>query len=237
MLTPVLEKVLILQDRDVRRRGLEAQIKAVPGEIALVEQKIASEKGAIEAAKNEVKDLETKKKLLETEIGSAEDKLAKYKTQQSQVRKNDEYQALGHEIETTEAAISELEGQELVVMYAIDEARQRFAAAEAGLKQNIAGYQGRIAMLRERETNLQAELEGALAEYHAARQPLDEPTLRLYDRQAARALPVCVPIRGSKCSGCHLKVSSEVESAARGKSPDGKLATCDQCSRLVYWES
>ncbi len=237
MLTPVLEKVLILQDRDARRRSLEAQAKAVPGEIALVEQKIATEKAAIEAAKTEVKELETKKKMLETEIGSAEDKLGKYKTQQSQVRKNDEYQALGHEIETTETAISELEGSELEVMYSIDEARKKFAAAEAVLKQNITGHQGRIAMLGERATSLKAELEVATAEFNAARGGLDAPTLRLYDRQAARALPVCVPIRGGKCSGCHLKVSSEVESAARGKSTDGQLAACDQCGRLVYWES
>ena len=50
MLTPVLEKVLILQDRDARRRGLEAQLKAIPAEIGLVEQKIAGEKAAIETA-------------------------------------------------------------------------------------------------------------------------------------------------------------------------------------------
>lgn len=237
MLTPVLEKVLILQERDTRRRGLEAQIKAVPVEIDLVEQKIAAEQGAIEAAKTEIRELETKKKLLETEIGSAEDKLAKYRTQQSQVRKNDEYQALGHEIEGTEAAISEMEGRELEIMYAIDEARKRFATAEAEMKQNIAGHQGRIAMLRERETNLRAELEATLLEYAAARLPLDDATLRIYDRQAARAMPVCVALHDSKCGGCHLKVSSEVESAARGKSSDGQLAACEQCGRLVYWES
>lgn len=237
MLTPVLEKVLILQDRDARRRGLEAQLKAIPAEIGLVEQKIAGEKAAIETAKTEVKELETKKKLLETEIGSAEGKLAKYKTQQSQVRKNDEYQALGHEIETTEKQISDFEGVELEIMYGIDEAKKKFVAAEAVLKANIAGHQARIATLKERATNVQAELDGALGEFNAARSPLEEPVLRVYDRLATRGLPVCVPIRGGKCGGCHLKVSSEVESGARGKSTDGKLAACDQCGRLVYWES
>ena len=66
MLTPVLEKLLILQDRDIRRRGLEAQLRSIPQEVALVERKIASERAAIDAAKNELKELETKKKLLET---------------------------------------------------------------------------------------------------------------------------------------------------------------------------
>ena len=82
-----------------------------------------------------------------------------------------------------------------------------------------------------------AELKGAQAEVLSARGPLAEPELKLYDRIATKGLPACVPIRGGKCGGCHLKVSSEVESAARGKTSDGKLATCDQCGRLVYWES
>ena len=237
MLAPVLEKLLVLQDRDVKRHGLEAQVKAVPRDIAAVEQKIASEKAAIETARLELRELESGKKMIETEIGSAEGKLAKYRTQQSLVRKNDEFQALGHEIETTQTAIGELEGKELEVMYRIDEAKKKFAAAEDELKANIAGHEARIRTLRERETSLAAELKAAQDELALARTPLGEPELKLYDRIAARGLPACVPLRGGKCGGCHLKVSSEVESAARGKSSDGKLATCDQCGRLVYWES
>jgi predicted nucleic acid-binding Zn-ribbon protein len=75
------------------------------------------------------------------------------------------------------------------------------------------------------------------AEVAAAREPVGEPALRVYDRIAARQMPVVVPLQHGKCGGCHLKVSSEVESAARGKSADTQLATCDQCGRLVYWES
>ena len=237
MLAPVLEKLLILQDRDAKRLGLEAQLKAVPRDIAAVEHKIAAEKAAIETARLELRELESGKKMIETEIGSAEGKLAKYRTQQSLVRKNDEFQALGHEIETTQAAIGDWEGKELEVMYKIDEAKRKFAAAEAELKANIAGHEARIRTLGEREISLAAELKAAQGEVAAARTPIAEPELKLYDRIAARGLPACVPIRGGKCGGCHLKVSSEVESAARGKSHDGKLATCDQCSRLVYWES
>lgn len=239
MLTPVIEKVLILQDRDIRRQTLETQLKAVPQDVARVEQKIAAEKGAIEAAKGELMALEARKKVMETEIGSAEARLAKYRTQQSQVKKNDEYQALGHEIETTQKTIGEFEGQELEIMYGIDEAKKKFAAAEAELKASIAGHEARIKTLKERGENLAAEAKVAQGDFAAARAPLDEPTLRLYDRIAARNLPACVPIRGGKCGGCHLKVSSEVESAVRGKGgldPAGRLATCDQCGRLVYWE-
>ncbi|MEO7597799.1 MAG: hypothetical protein ABIV50_02625 [Opitutus sp.] len=239
MPTPVLEKLLILQDRDLKRRGLESQLKAIPQEVALVEHRIAGEKAAIDAARLELRELESKKKLLETEIGSAEGKLGKYRTQQSQVRKNDEYQALGHEIETTEAAIGALEEQELAVMYAIDEAKTKFLTAEAALKANISGHETRIKSLRERATNVSAELTSAQAEFAQSREPIGEFRLKTYDRVAQRNMPAVVAVSGGKCAGCHLKVSSEVESAARAKNADvnSALPTCDQCGRIVYWES
>ncbi len=238
MISPILQALLILQDRDQKRLGLEAQLKQVPADVARVEQKIAAEKAAIEAAKAELRELEVKKKGLETEIGSAGEKLARYRTQQLSVRKNDEYQALGHEIELTQGQIGELEGKELEVMYAIDEAKKRFVAAEGELKANISGHEARIRTLKERETSVAAELKGVLVEVAKAREGVEPIRLRLYDRIATRSMPVVVPVHGGKCGGCHLKVSSEVESAARGKQdPTAALPTCDQCGRLVYWDA
>jgi hypothetical protein len=63
---------------------------------------------------------------------------------------------------------------------------------------------------------------------------LDERTTRLYDRTAARHMPAVVNVSGGKCSGCHLKVSGEVEGQAR---KGEELVTCDQCSRIVWFES
>nr|WP_234043840.1 C4-type zinc ribbon domain-containing protein [Cerasicoccus arenae] len=56
-----------------------------------------------------------------------------------------------------------------------------------------------------------------------------------YDRvKRRRARPPHVSaIEEHKCGGCHLKVSSEVESATRHK--DGPVH-CDSCGRVVYWE-
>jgi predicted nucleic acid-binding Zn-ribbon protein len=239
MAHPAIEPLLILQDRDSKRLNLETQLKAVPGDVARVEQKIAAEKAAIETAKTELKDLEVKKKGLENDIGSAETKVGQYRTQQLSIKKNEEYQAMGHQIETMVTQIADLEGKELEVMYAIDEAKKKFAAAEAELKANISGHESRIKTLREREASLSAELKAAQAEVAAARAPVGDVRLRVYDRIASRNMPVIVAIHGSKCGGCHLKVSSEVEQAARGKGVDplAVLPTCDQCGRIVYWEA
>jgi uncharacterized protein len=239
MLNPVIQALLILQDRDLKRLGIEAQLKALPEDVARVEKKIAAEKAAIENARMELRGLESQKKLLETEIGSAEQKVGQYRTQQLSIRKNEEYQAMGHQIETTLGQIAELEGKELEIMYAIDEAKKKFADAEAELKANISGHEARIKTLKEREASLAAELKGVQAEVAAARAPVDAIRLRHYDRIASRNMPAIVPVHAGKCGGCHLKVSSEVESAARGKGvePTAQLPTCDQCGRIVYWEA
>src|SRR5689334_18390911 len=134
---PAIESLLILQDRDTKRLNIEAQLKAVPGDIARVEQKIAAEKAAIETAKTELKELEVK--------------------------------------------------------YAIDEAKKKFAAAEAVLKTNISGHESRIKTLREREASLTTELKAAQAEVATARAPVGESRLRIYDRIASRNMPAVVP--------------------------------------------
>jgi len=230
-----LEKLLVLQDRDSKRLAFEQQLNAVPREIAAVEARIATEKAAIEAAKAEWRDLESKKKQLEGEIGGAEEKIAKYRTQQSQVRKNDEYQALTHEIETSQTAIGTLEEQEIAVMLSIDEAKKKFAAAEAELKKNITGHEAKIRTLREREKNLQADLKAAQDAVAAARPEVAEPQLRIYDRIANKpGHPVCVTVNGGRCGGCHLKVPTHLEVQAKA---GVEITTCDQCGRILYWQS
>jgi predicted nucleic acid-binding Zn-ribbon protein len=230
-----LSKLLALHESDMKRLALEQQLAAVPREVAAVEARIAAEKAAIEAAKADWQALESKKKLLEVEIKSAEERAGRYRTQQLEVRKNDEYKALTHEIETTEATIGGFEEDELKVMYSIDEAKQRFAAAEAELKVNITGHETKIRALRQREAELQAELGTVQAAVVAARPAVPAPQLKIYDRLALKpGHPVCVTVNGGKCGGCHLKIPTHIEVMARTGS---EIATCDQCGRVVYWAS
>ena len=230
-----LEKLLVLQDRDSKRLGFEQQLQSVPREIAAVEARIAAEKGAIESAKAEWFGLESKKMLLEIEIKGGEEKVGRYKTQQMQVRKNDEYQALTHEITTAQDTIGRLEEEEIGIMLKIDEAKQRFAAAEKELKQNITGHEAKIRALRERELHLQEDVRVAQAAVAAIRPEVPPAQLKIYDRIAVRpGHPVCVTVNGGRCGGCHLKVPTHIEVQARNLQ---EIATCDQCGRVVYWQS
>ena len=235
MPTPTIEKLLVLQDRDQKRLAQEGLLRTIPRDVAAIEQKIAGEQTALEAARDELQQLELKKKALENEIAAAAEQMGRYRSQQLQVRKNDEYQALGVEITHTQSAISTLEEQELEVMYSIDDARRKVAAAGEELKRNVSGHEARIRLMRERETTLQGELQAAQALVAAAREGIDEAVRRLYDRLVSKpGLPAVVAVREGKCGGCHLKISTNVESESRKVD---KVVTCDQCGRIVYWEA
>jgi predicted nucleic acid-binding Zn-ribbon protein len=235
MLLPALEKLLIFQDRDQRRQAFETQIKQVPDEIAAVRRKIEEERAGVETAKAAWREAEAKRKALETEIGLAEQKAARFRTQQLEVRKNDEYQALGHEIETVAAQVAALEEKELVLLYEIDESKAKVKAAEAAAAQGIAVHEARIRTLQEKESTMRQALAALQGELEAARAAVPEAALAIYVRIAKRVpLPVCVPLRELRCSGCNLKVSSGISSDVRAGS---KLVTCENCDRIVFCES
>ena len=119
-------------------------------------------------------------------------------------------------------------------MLTIDEAKKRFAGAEGELKKNIVGHETRIRTLRERETQLKGELKTAQDAVAEARPDVPEPQQRLYDRLAVKpGHPVCVPVKGGKCGGCHLKVPTHIEVMAKN---GAEIATCDQCGRILYWQ-
>ena len=159
MLSPVLQALLVLQDRDLHQRSLAAQLRAVPEDQARVERQVAAEKAAIEVARGELKELESRKKLLEIEISTAEGKVAQYRTQQLSIRKNDEYQAMGQQIAATQEAIGRLEEQELGVMFSIDEARKRFEAAAGAVETDAVD----AAALQPAATSTGAEISAEIA--------------------------------------------------------------------------
>lgn len=228
-----IEKLLILQARDVRRLELENQLAAIPGEIRGVEKKIGTEKERLDGAKTRIRELEVRRKDLDNQIASAEDQVSRYKNQQLQVKKNEEYQALTHEIEVTQGKIGGLEEQGIETLLALDEERQRVAEIEKDFAQVIDKLEEKIANLKQREINCAKELEGQRAEVEEARSKVEDPVfLNAYDR-AVRVVkfPVVAAVVDRTCQGCHLRVSGDVDADAR---ETGKITTCDSCGRIVY---
>ncbi len=139
MLPEGLRALLILQERDTRRSQLEKILAQIPREQVTCEAHISTHRTGIDAARKAVNELELRRKDLESTIRGLEDQVARYKTQQMSVKKNDEYQALTHEIELAEGKIGEAEEAEIQLLYDLDAERTRARGKGEGATRRNCG--------------------------------------------------------------------------------------------------
>lgn len=227
-----VEKLLALQDRDQRLRNLRQEYKSVPGELAALKKLVADSTAKLEASKARAKAIEVEKKSLEMEVAAKKEQIARYKTQQLQTRKNDEYMALSHEISAAEEFIRGIEDKELVLMEEADSLAPQIAEAEKTFADEKARIDGRIAVLGEREANLSSRISEMEAARPASTEGIDEDLLEqyehLFESKNGRAV---VPVEHDVCGGCHMKVTAQTGLALRS---DKSVISCPQCGRILY---
>ena len=102
MSDPQIEKLLIVQDRDIALQKIEQELTRIPQERTALEGLITAEEANIEAAGHALKEKEVERNELDTEVKAKEEAIARFKNQQLEVKKNDEYRALTHQIEQSE---------------------------------------------------------------------------------------------------------------------------------------
>src|SRR5664279_4142868 len=108
-----IEKLLILQDRDEKIRREQGELARIEPERQSLKAKASAAHAQLDNAKLRVKQIESARKDLELEVESKKQMISRYANQQLQTRKNEEYRALSHEIDTCKAAIFQLEDQQI----------------------------------------------------------------------------------------------------------------------------
>ena len=235
---PALAKLLILQDRDQRLRQLQASLKQWPLEKAKAEGEIRQEKQRVQDAGQVIKTLEAKRLALEGDVSASQDKIVKYRTQQLQVKKQDEYDALEHEIKTLLESIDQLETDEIGLLEDIEKAEAELETLKDTASKAIKLIEAQIEIINQSLAANEAKLDAAKAALEKARSDVsDESALQQYDfvsKQVKNRFPIIVPIHAGKCTGCHLKVENQVEGEARRGQ---NLIRCSNCGRIVYFEA
>ncbi len=227
-----IEKLLALQDRDQRLRSLRLELQSIPAEIAAKQKLVQDAASRLESARARSKAIEVEKKNLEVEIAAKRDQINRYKSQQLQTRKNEEYTALSHEIENAERAITAIEDKEIVLMEEAEELAPQLAAADQTHAEEKSKYEAQISTLRDKEANLKTRIDEMDSNRSALLEGLDEDLLeryeRLFDTKNARAV---VAVEHDVCTGCHMKVTAQTSLALRS---DKAIVSCPQCGRLLH---
>lgn len=227
-----MKTLLQIQALDLRIENCKQRETEIPKQ----KDKFNAHKNLLAAELKEAEDRCTAIELSQREAESANEQrqaqIIKYETQLMGVKKNEEYQALLHEIESLKKQIAQNDEKILQWMEDLEEAQARLNED----KQRIATEQKRI---DEQCAEIDSELEEAVAArkvLEVEREPLtadaDQELMQQYNRirrrlSAGRAI---VPLSGESCGGCHMFVRPQIVNEVLA----GKVHACQHCSRLMY---
>src|SRR5215472_16811541 len=129
-----LQNLMDLQAADREILRLKEEIAALPKRVHAIEQKLAETKGRLEKAKAAIKADDAARKKYETSIQDLQGKVSKYRDQSLDVKTNEQYKALLHEIEFSQQEIRANEDRILDLMVNAEVREKQVKAAEAELK-------------------------------------------------------------------------------------------------------
>lgn len=229
----VLEKLLVLQDRDRKIAYLQAELESLVPQRQRIQSTATNSQTASESAKLHGRHLEADRKKLELEVDSLKQQIERYSLQQFQTKKNDEYRALAHEIEMARDSIVKLEDRQLELMEQ-SEAAQRLAvdaARTADATRKTCAHD--LAELDAREQNLKKELARLEADRCQIGTQVDPSVLPLYERlRRNKGDKVIVGIDHGCCGGCHMRLPAQLLIVCQANQ---EIPTCINCGRILYY--
>lgn len=232
---PILEQLLVIQDRDRRIAELKREQARVPQQLAAVDARVQTESARLESARQELKHIEAERKKLEIDADSKRAQIAKYRTQLSLIKSNTEYQALLKEIAKAEEEIREIEDHELEFMERADHLQPAVKEEQALLKELTSKAETEKGDLQKRGTSIAQELATLQTERSKLVESADADALARYERlMRSKGDQAIVPIRSGNCGGCHLHIPPQV---AHNAKHGAELTSCEYCGRILYWQA
>jgi predicted nucleic acid-binding Zn-ribbon protein len=232
-MTPLIEKLLILQDHDLRILKFERELADIPLRKAAIDSMLDDHRQAVVKAKDVLKGRQAEIKKAELEIESFREKIRKYRDQQMQLKNNQEFRAMEKEIDGVNKLIRQTEDRILEIMETVEVAQAGVKQCEEALKNDEGSVKHEVAAIDERANEIKAELDDVKKNRTKLAGELDATRISQYDRmfknKKDRVL-VAVEDNGT-CGGCHMKLPPYICHDAR-KQAD--VVACGYCGRMLY---
>jgi len=229
---PELEALLDLQRRDSLLLGAKRRKDEIPKRRESLRGALAGARSAQDQTKKELEAARLARRSFEKEAEGFQAEVAKLERQLLDVKTNQEYTAMRHQIEAVKQKRSDVETK-ILENYEREEALA--AAAKSGEKR-VAEEEAR---LKQGEADLDrdaAALEQALAELvrerDAVRPRIPAAVLSRYDRLGSRDGVAVAEVRKSACSVCFRQLTPrDMQEIRRGEA----IMNCEACGRILIY--
>jgi predicted nucleic acid-binding Zn-ribbon protein len=229
-----LQRLIELQRLETTIADSRARIASHPHRLAEADARMAEATNALDTVRQRLKDNQEARRALEKDVALYQGRLGKFKDQQSAVKTNREYQALGHEIETAQKELAAVEEKVLERMMDADAIAVDVKAAEA----TFAARKKEIDAEQKTLADELVAVEAALAQATDAKATLVkalEPRLVATFEQVAKVrkgIAVTTATRDGLCSVCHVRLRPQVFQQIR---QNDSIVQCDSCQRILYY--
>jgi len=229
-----LQSLLDLQAVDVRLNQVRTRLASFPKKLAEADARAAGARAELDQRKAaQLATLRDRKKY-ELDVEQWKERVRKYRDQTAQVKTNEAYKALQHEVELAEQEIAKAEDRLLEQMVAAEEYDRRVKSSERLLKEVED-------VVRTERTRIDAEKASAerdLAALTADRQrivgDIPENLLDHYDRIAKKHGGLALAeVRDEKCSACGMRIRPHVFQEIQ-RTGNNEMFHCETCTRILY---
>ena len=230
---PDIEKLIELQGLETRIRHAAARLEQLPREMAAMEEQLGATRSLLDRQEADLGRIAAERRHLEGEIQIVEDRISKYRSQLSDVKTNEQYKALLHEIDFHGERIGKMEDEILVNMEKEESLRAERLLLEQQLQKESAQVDREKQAVQKEIEETKIELGSRQGEADALIALIAPEIYGTYRKIATLRKGVALARAGENCRGCHVRIRPSV----LGQVMVGKqIVHCDSCDRFLYWE-
>jgi predicted nucleic acid-binding Zn-ribbon protein len=228
-----LQSLVDLSQVDMHLAERERELSGIPAKRSACAEERSQVEARLETVREAVAEAEVVQRGAEGDVRDQEALLAKLEGQQHQVKSNEAYTALLHEMEQSKRAISDAETRILEAMEAIEQANRDLASGDRDASAVRERLDREERALDEREQRLQKEISELRQRREEIVGGLDAELLGRYERIASRRSPAVAVVNRELCQGCRVDIppQSYIE-ILKGQS----IVTCERCHRILIHE-
>lgn len=228
-----LERLTKLEQVDREIARLSAEVAALPKRVAEIEHQLADAKAKVEQAKTAIKSQEHKRRGLESDIQSHQQKIAKFRDQSLDVKTNEQYRALMHEIEFTQTEIRKAEDKILEIMEGAELFDRQVKSSESDLKIQSAQVEKEKEEAHAITAKDEAQLKQLQGERQSLRTGINGDLLDLYDRVLRARKTAMAEAREQRCTACFVLLRPQKWNEIKA---GNEVMTCDSCGRILFYD-
>lgn len=219
----------------MRLGDVQAKLDALPKRVMAVNKRVETVRRQLVEAKTSLINSLKDRKTFEIDVQAWKDKARKYKDQTAQVKSNDAYKALLHEIEMAEAEIATAEDRLLERMMAGEEFEARVKETDKRLKEIEKGAEVELSQIKAENDAAMKQKAALEAERKQAADAVDEDLLDNYHRIARKhGGAALAEVVDERCGMCGVRVRPHVFQEMR-RSENQEIYRCESCTRILYY--